>query len=68
MASKNSNNKKEVEWNFSPSLESTGHVKLKKQYDLYIGGKWEKPESGTYFSTVNPANKKKLAEIAHANA
>lgn len=68
MTDKTSNNKKEVEWNFSPSLESTGHVKLKEQYDLYIDGKWIKPESGIYFETINPANKKKLADVAYANA
>jgi aldehyde dehydrogenase (NAD+) len=67
MTDKTSNNKKEVEWNFSPSLESTGHVKLKEQYDLYIDGKWIKPESGIYFETINPANKKKLADVAYAN-
>lgn len=67
MTDKTSNNKKEVEWNFSPSLESTGHVKLKEQYDLYIDGKWIKPESGIYFETNNPANKKKLADVAYAN-
>ena len=67
MIDKTSNNKKEVEWNFSPSLESTGHVKLKEQYDLYIDGKWIKPESGIYFETINPANKKKLADVAYAN-
>ena len=67
MTDKTSNNKKEVEWNFSPSPESTGHVKLKEQYDLYIDGKWIKPESGIYFETINPANKKKLADVAYAN-
>ena len=67
MTDKTSNKKKEVEWNFSPSLESTGHVKLKEQYDLYIDGKWIKPESGIYFETINPANKKKLADVAYAN-
>jgi aldehyde dehydrogenase (NAD+) len=67
MTDKTSNNKKEVEWNFSPSLESTGHVKIKEQYDLYIDGKWIKPESGIYFETINPANKKKLADVAYAN-
>ncbi|MCW8898667.1 MAG: aldehyde dehydrogenase family protein [Flavobacteriales bacterium] len=54
-------------WEFAPSLESTDHINLKKQYDLFIGGKWVKPSSGKYFDTVNPATEEKLASIAEAN-
>lgn len=54
-------------WEYAPALESTGHVQLKKKYELYIDGKWVEPSSGKYFSTVNPANKVVLAEIAYAN-
>jgi aldehyde dehydrogenase (NAD+) len=65
-------NKKEiaesVEWNYSPSLESTSHIHLKKQYDLFIDGKWVKPSSGKYFQSINPANEEVLAEIAYASA
>lgn len=56
-----------VAWNYSPSPESTSHIQLKEKYDLYINGKWEKPLSGKYFNTINPANEKPLAQIAHAN-
>ncbi|MDG1428916.1 MAG: aldehyde dehydrogenase family protein [Crocinitomicaceae bacterium] len=56
-----------VEWNYSPALESTSHVKLKSKYDLYIDGKWVKPQSKKYFKTINPANEDVLAEVAHAN-
>lgn len=55
-------------WELSPSLESTSHVKLKKKYDLFIGGKWVKPSSGKYFDTINPSTEEKIAEIAEANA
>jgi len=54
-------------WEFAPSLESTDHINLKKQYELFIGGKWVKPSSGKYFDTVNPATEEKLAAIAEAN-
>lgn len=60
-------NKKTVEWDYVPAPESTGHINLKDRYDLFIGGKWVKPNSGKYFDTINPANKKKLAEVAHAD-
>ncbi len=53
-------------WEFSPAPESTSHVKIKKKYDLFIGGKWVKPKSGTYFKTINPATEEVLAEVAEA--
>jgi aldehyde dehydrogenase (NAD+) len=43
-------------------------VNLKKQYELFIGGKWVKPSSRKYFDTNNPATEEKLASIANANA
>jgi len=54
-------------WLYSPSPESTSHIHLKESYDLYINGKWEKPSSGKYFDSINPANEKHLAKIAHAD-
>ena len=54
-------------WEYSPSPESTSHVQLKEKYDLYIDGKFVAPSSKTYFKTINPANEKVLAEVAHAN-
>lgn len=54
-------------WEYAPSLESTGHIDVKASYDLFIDGKWVKPSSGKYFETINPANEKVLAKIAHAN-
>jgi aldehyde dehydrogenase (NAD+) len=54
-------------WEFDPAPESTAHIKLKKKYDLFIGGKWVKPKSGKYFKTINPATEEVIAEIAEAN-
>ena len=56
-----------LSWDYAPSPESTSHIQLKEKYDLYINGKWEKPTSGKYFESINPANEKILAQIAHAN-
>jgi aldehyde dehydrogenase (NAD+) len=56
-----------LSWDYSASPESTSHIQLKEKYDLYINGKWEKPTSGKYFESINPANEKILAQIAHAN-
>jgi len=52
---------------FSPALESAGHIQLKDQYDLFINGKWTKPKSGKYFKTINPSNEKVIAQVAEAN-
>lgn len=54
-------------WEYSPSLESTSHAEIKKQYDLYINGEWVKPSSKKYFKTINPATEEVLSEVAHAN-
>ncbi|MFT5860579.1 MAG: aldehyde dehydrogenase (NAD+) [Flavobacteriaceae bacterium] len=67
MATKKNNNQEGVEWNYSPALESASHVTIKDKYDLYIDGKWVKPSSKKYFNTINPANEKVLAQVAHAN-
>ncbi len=54
-------------WDLSPAPESTDHINLKERYDLFIGGKWVKPESKKYFKTINPATEKVLAEVADGN-
>ena len=59
--------KNKINWEYAPALESTEHINLKDKYDLFIDGKWVKPNSGNYFDSTNPANKKKLASVAHAN-
>jgi aldehyde dehydrogenase (NAD+) len=58
---------KNESWEYAPSLESTSHIQLKKKYDLFIDGKWVKPKSGKYLTSINPANEEVLAEVAHAN-
>jgi aldehyde dehydrogenase (NAD+) len=54
-------------WKYDPAPESTDHIRIKPQYNLFIGGKFVEPKSGKYFSTVNPANEVKLAEVAEGN-
>ena len=56
-----------TDWEYSASPESTSHVNLKKQYDLFIGGKFVKPNSKKYFDTINPATEEKISEIADAD-
>lgn len=55
------------EWEYSPSTESTSHIRLKKKYQLFINNEWVSPTSNKYFPTINPANEEVLSEIAWAN-
>src|ERR1700758_5243425 len=57
-----------VEWHYSPSLESTDHVKIAKRYNLFIGGRFVEPHSKRWFETINPSNEETIAEIAEADA
>lgn len=54
-------------WTYDPSPEDTKHIKLEKQYNLFIDGKFVKPNSKKYFDTINPATEQKIAEIAEAD-
>src|ERR1700733_2752878 len=52
-------------WDFDPAPE-TADPKIKARYDLFIGGRFVRPRSGRYFDSINPANERKLSEIALA--
>ncbi|MGB0402753.1 MAG: aldehyde dehydrogenase family protein [Salibacteraceae bacterium] len=57
-----------ISFEYSPAPEGTGHVKLQKQYDLFINNKWTKPNSKSYFDTINPATEKVISSVADANS
>lgn len=59
--------KEGVNWDYSPSLESTSHITILPKYELFINNEWVKPSSKKYFKTTNPANEEVLSEIAWAN-
>ena len=67
MNKENTKNEFFTDWKYAPAPESTYHIKLNKQYDLFINGKFVKPNSKKYFATINPATEEKLAEVAEAN-
>ena len=56
-----------TDWKYAPAPEATDHISLKKQYDLFINGKFVNPNSGKYYDTINPATEEKIASIAEAN-
>jgi aldehyde dehydrogenase (NAD+) len=51
---------------YAPAPETTKPA-IREQYGLFIDGKWNAPESGRYFDTVNPANEQLLAQVAYAD-
>lgn len=61
------NNINPFTWNYSPAIETTDHIQINPQYNLYINGKFVKPNSKIYFDTYNPATEEKLSEVALAN-
>lgn len=54
-------------WDYAAAPESKDHIRLSKQYDLFIGGKFVKPASKKYFATHSPSTEEKLAEVAQAD-
>lgn len=54
-------------WDYAPAPESTSHIKIKEQYDLFIGGEFVQPEKRKYFDSINPANETVVAKIAEAS-
>lgn len=55
-------------WKYDPAPEAKDHIKLKSQYDLFINGKFVKPNSKKYFDSYSPGSEEKLASVAQANA
>ncbi len=60
-------NTESFNWEYAPAPEAKDHAKIKKQYDLFINGKFTKPLSKKYFATTSPSSLEKLAEVAEAN-
>ncbi|MBP6624246.1 MAG: aldehyde dehydrogenase family protein [Chitinophagaceae bacterium] len=38
-----------------------------RKFDLFINGKWKKPNSNSYFESINPSTTESLAQIAEAD-
>ena len=51
-------------WQYAPAPESTDHVRIDPQYELFIDGEFVAPRKRRYFETINPATEKKLAQVA----
>ncbi len=55
-------------WKYEEAPESTNHIQIKKQYDLFIDGQFVKPVGNKYFDTIDPSNHRKIASVAEAES
>jgi len=53
-------------WEYAPAPESPANLEIKDKYDLFIGGKFQKPSKGRYFKSVNPSSTEVITEFAEA--
>ncbi|HEY9275741.1 MAG TPA: aldehyde dehydrogenase family protein [Candidatus Nanopelagicaceae bacterium] len=52
---------------YAPAPESKSVVKIEKDYDLFIGGKFVSARSKKRFATINPATEEILSKVALAD-
>lgn len=55
-------------WSYAAAPESTDHIDIKDQYELFINGSFVPPTDHSYFNTVNPANHELITKVADASA
>lgn len=53
-------------WEYDEAPQSTDHVAIKEQYELFIDGEFVPGEQGKTFDSINPATEKKLTTFAEA--
>lgn len=58
----------QASWTYDEAPESTDHIQIKKQYELFIDGKFIKPTKNKYFDTFDPSNNKKITRVAEASS
>jgi len=57
----------DTSWSYAPAPESRSAANIANRYDLFINGSWQKPASGKYFDSINPATEEKISEVALAD-
>ena len=57
----------DTDWQYAPAPESTDHVRIAEQYELFINGEFVAPLAGKYFDSINPASEQVLTRVAAAD-
>jgi len=55
-------------WDYAPAPEDSKNYVIAPRHELFIGGKFVRPHSQTYFPSINPATEEKLTEISFADS
>lgn len=55
-------------WGYDKAPESTDHIQIKDQYELFINGDFVKPENQSYFKSTNPADGQVISRVAEASS
>lgn len=55
-------------WSYDKAPESTDHIQIKDQYELFINGDFVKPVKPSYFNSINPADGKVISRVAEASS
>jgi aldehyde dehydrogenase (NAD+) len=53
-------------WSYDPAPEAVDHVAIAPRHELFVGGAWQRPKTGKYFATIDPATGQPLGEVARA--
>jgi len=53
-------------WKYDDAPESSSNIEIKHKYELFIGGKFEKPSKGRYFKSLNPSSEEEITQFAEA--
>lgn len=59
-------NESATTWDLAPALESSGHIRLEKTYNLFINGEFQESTGDIKFASTNPATDETIAEITEA--
>src|ERR687894_749289 len=57
----------ESPWEYAPAPESTDHVRIEREYGLFIGNTFAPSRPRKTFTVINPATEEPLAKVAHAS-
>ena len=58
----------QASWTYDEAPESIDHIQIKKQYELFIDGKFIAPVKKNYFDTIDPSTNKKIASVAEGTS